>query len=419
MAYISTALRLPEARLAQIADGLAIAVAASLPWSTSATGIFVGLWLIALLPTLDLAGLRREIATPAGGLPVLLVALAALGMLWTEVSWATAFAGLTPFLKLLLIPLLFIHFRRSDRGPWVLGAFLVSCTALLLLSLIFVVWPKPLGFTGKSYGVPVKDYIAQSGEFAICAFGTAYLALDYFRAGRRGAAMALSLLAAAFLFNVFYVTTSRTALVVIPVLLVLLGLRQFAWKGALAILAAGIVLGGIVWASSPYLRMRVTDLGQEIQAYRVEKKVTSAGERLDFWTKSLGFIADAPVIGNGTGSIKHMFEKAAAGETGPWQKASANPHNQTLAIGIQLGLIGMGVLFAMWLAHLWLFRPPGLIAWVGLIVVAQNIVSSLFNSHLFDFTQGWTYVFGVGVAGGMLLRRGPQMHSGAPAQRPL
>jgi len=34
----------------------------------------------------------------------------------------------------------------------------------------------------------------------------------------------------------------------------------------------------------------------------------------------------------------------------------------------------------------------------------QNIVSCLFNSHLFDFTQGWLYVFGVGVTGGMALR---------------
>jgi len=35
----------------------------------------------------------------------------------------------------------------------------------------------------------------------------------------------------------------------------------------------------------------------------------------------------------------------------------------------------------------------------------QNIVSSLFNSHLFDFTSGWLYVFGVGVVGGMVLRQ--------------
>jgi hypothetical protein len=33
----------------------------------------------------------------------------------------------------------------------------------------------------------------------------------------------------------------------------------------------------------------------------------------------------------------------------------------------------------------------------------QNIVGGLFNSHLFDFTQGWFYVMGVGIAGGALL----------------
>jgi hypothetical protein len=31
-------------------------------------------------------------------------------------------------------------------------------------------------------------------------------------------------------------------------------------------------------------------------------------------------------------------------------------------------------------------------------------VSSLFLSHIFDFTTGWIYVFGVGVLGGMVLR---------------
>ena len=55
--------------LARLADGTAAAVAVSLPWSTSATGILVAVWLVALLATLDLAMLRREITTPAGGAP--------------------------------------------------------------------------------------------------------------------------------------------------------------------------------------------------------------------------------------------------------------------------------------------------------------------------------------------------------------
>jgi len=53
----------------------------------------------------------------------------------------------------------------------------------------------------------------------------------------------------------------------------------------------------------------------------------------------------------------------------------------------------------MWYFHLVLFLQRNLAAWVGLVVVVQNFVSSLVNSHLFDFDEGWIYVIGVGVAG--------------------
>jgi len=52
---------------------------------------------------------------------------------------------------------------------------------------------------------------------------------------------------------------------------------------------------------------------------------------------------------------------------------------------------------------LMLFRGEGLAAWIGLMVVLQNVFSSLFNSHLFDFNEGWMYVLGVAIAGGMVL----------------
>ena len=50
------------------------------------------------------------------------------------------------------------------------------------------------------------------------------------------------------------------------------------------------------------------------------------------------------------------------------------------------------------------FAATGLVAWIGLLVVVQNIFTSLFNSHMFDFHEGWMYVLGVGVAGGMVLK---------------
>jgi O-antigen ligase len=415
---ISAALKPYQAKLSQTADALAIALAASLPWSTSATGILVGLWLLAFLATVDLAALRRELAIPAAATVIVLVALAALGMLWSEASWAPAFQGFTQFLKLLVIPLLFIHFRQSERGLWVFGAFLISCALLLVVSTVIFVWQRPFGLRLNTHGIPVKDRIVQSGEFVLCAFGGLYLALDLIRAGRRWLALALAALSGAFLINLFYIAASRTSLVVIPVLLVFFGLRRFGWKGTLALAAAGGMLGAIIWISSPHLQQRIGDIAKEIQAYETDRDASSAGQRLDYWKNAIGFIKDAPVIGHGTGTIRQLFAKATAGETRDWQ--TANPHNQTFAVGIQLGIIGILALWALWLSHFLLFRgEAGLVAWIGEIVVVQNIVSSLFNSHLFDFTQGWIYVFGVGVAGGMILRRRATAKSGADTQRPL
>ena len=58
-----------RARMVVIADWLAVAVIVAMPWSISVFQILIVLWLIALLPTLDLPALRRELQTPAGALP--------------------------------------------------------------------------------------------------------------------------------------------------------------------------------------------------------------------------------------------------------------------------------------------------------------------------------------------------------------
>ena len=90
------------------------------------------MWLLALIPTLDWAEVRRELVTPAGGLPVLLFLLGVLGMAWADVAWPARWDGLDSFFKLLVIPLLFVQFRRSDRGMWVFGGYLAACVVLLV-----------------------------------------------------------------------------------------------------------------------------------------------------------------------------------------------------------------------------------------------------------------------------------------------
>jgi O-antigen ligase len=179
------------------------------------------------------------------------------------------------------------------------------------------------------------------------------------------------------------------------------------WKGALGAALIGGVLAGGAWTSSSYLRERVSVAIEQVRSHGMGDVNTSVGLRLEFWRKSLGFIAEAPVVGHGTGTIPMLFRRDATAETIP-DLLTTNPHNQILTVALQLGLIGAVVLIAMWVAHLALFRGATLVAWFGLAVVVQNVVGSFFNSYLFDFGQGWLYVLGVGIAGGMVLRDAPE-----------
>jgi O-antigen ligase len=141
-----------------------------------------------------------------------------------------------------------------------------------------------------------------------------------------------------------------------------------------------------------------------MQTYLSDTVFTSTGYRLEFLKKSITFIKAAPLFGHGSGSIKPLFEQAAAGKSGISAVVTSNPHNQIFAVAIQLGLIGAVILCGMWLAHLLMFVGPGATAWFGLVVVIQNVTGSLFNTHLFDFTEGWIYVCCVGALGGTCLR---------------
>jgi O-antigen ligase len=376
-----------------IADGLAAAVAAALPWSTSATGILIALWLVANLPTLEIGALRREVKSAAGGLPVLLALFGIAGLAWADVSVSERLRGVEPFLRLLMIPLLFVQFRRSGRANWVAAAFLASSTVLLAASLTMVLFDYQ---NGHGPGVPIRDYMSQSGMFVLCGFGLLDFAVgSILRRPVMGVTCAA--LALLFLGDIAYVTTSRTTLVIIPVLYVVWGLHRLRSKQLAGFLAAGVALGAALWVAAPEVREHLAKIPAEIAEHEATGAGTSSGARLEFWKASLEILREAPLFGHGTGSIAAAFRQhTTASDSAP----ATNPHNQFFAIGIQIGALGVAALLAMWSAHFLLFLSRG--PWIGLMAVTQNIVGS-FNSHLMDFTQSWVYVFAVGVFGGLAL----------------
>jgi O-antigen ligase len=384
-------------------DIFAMLIAASLPWSTSLVAIFAAAFLVSLLRFPDFMGLLRSLKRPVCALPVALFVLAVIGTLWSIALWSERLYALGPAAKLLMLPVMLYHFERSARGVQVFIVFLASCALLMAFSWIVAFDPKLALKSGAEYGVPVKNYIDQSQEFALCAVALAYPIVTLLRTKKFRLAALLMALALGFVVNMLFVSVSRTALVTIPVMLAVFALLHLKWRSIVIIACAAAVLGGVTWATSPQLRWTTETFMRDYQIYKERNIPTSIGLRLVFWEKSLRFISEAPLFGHGTGSIRALFEEDSVNQFGAAAEVVANPHNQTLNVAIQWGAVGVVVLYAMWLVHLLLFRGDGLATWIGLMVVVQNIFTSLFNSHLFDFNEGWMYVLGVGIAGGTLL----------------
>jgi len=408
LSVIMSAWHDPVARMLNV-DLLTVLLALLLPWSTTGVVIVAILFTIAVIPTLEPRAFLQSLRRPVCILPVSMLVLALAGTLWSDAPWGDRLNAVGPTTKFLILPLLLYHYERSLRGSWIFIAFLTSCMLLMAVSLVVALAPdlapKAYLSRGPYYpesGIAVKNHIDQGQEFVLCAVALAYPAITLLRHNRIWQAVLAATIASGFLLNMVFVVISRTALATIPFMIALFALLHLRLRLAIAAIFVAALLAGVVWNVSPRLRDAASQFVDEYQDTQIHDAPTRVGSRLEFWRKSLRFFIDAPVIGHGTGSTRGLFEQAAFG-IGVHAEIVSNPHNQTLNVAVQWGSIGVILLYAMWLIHLSLFRGEGLAQWIGLAVVAQNIFTSMFNSHLFDFQEGWIYVLGVGVAGGMTL----------------
>ena len=388
-------------------DLFAILTVASLPWSTSLTAIFNAVFLVCMVPFLDVRAFLQSLTRPICAAPIALFVLALVGTLWSDAAWGARLYAVGPTVKLLVLPALLYHFERSPRGSWMFVAFLVSCALLSVMSWLVAFYPdlalRP--YDPLERGIFVKNYIDQSQEFTLCAVALAYPTALLLREKRYWLAGLLAALALSFFVNMTFVVVSRTALVTVPIMFGVFALLHLRWRSIALISVALITAAAIAWLASPQLRKTADTFSRDYRLYKEERLPTSMGERLEYWRYAVQFFLQAPLVGHGTGSSQGLYERAAKQPSWmPRIRVFPNPHNQTLHVAIQWGAIGIGILYAIWIFHFLLFRGDGFARWIGLLVVVQNVFTSLFNSHLFDFHEGWMYVIGVGVAGGMVMR---------------
>lgn len=163
--------------------------------------------------------------------------------------------------------------------------------------------------------------------------------------------------------------------------LVFVVLLRKARERAIALLAFALIAIAAAQFSANF-NARVNLAVTEYQA-QDEKKLSSVGQRVEFFKKGLQLIKERPLFGFGTGSYHKEFCRVA--DTEEWCLAGGfHPHNQFIAFGVQLGIAGL-IAYLAFLAvcvqQALLLPDPSRIMAVGL--VATLIADSIFHAPLF------------------------------------
>jgi O-antigen ligase len=358
---------------------------------------------------------------PAAIAPLALYGLLILGATHGDGPAAMAALHLRKYCDLLLIPVFLYLFRDVIARRHAVHAFALSLALVLALSYLIKLGLLPHNrfIQGDpSYPVVFKEHQTHNILMALGVFLFTWLAV---RAASLRARLGWSILVVLALINVTIMVRGATGYLILGALVLLLGYRQFGWRGlGAAVLGTTLLAAALMAVTNPF-QQRVNKIANELREWRAEQPAqTSTGWRLEFYGNTLVIIAEHPLIGVGTGGFASAYAEKVKG-TG--RVATTNPHSEFLLTTAQLGLAGLGVL-------LWLFWRQWRIAAAdtslegelarGLVVTM--VIGCMLNSLLLDHTEGMLYAWLTGVLyGGLKLTADSREKSarGARGARPI
>ncbi|HRK57667.1 MAG TPA: O-antigen ligase family protein [Burkholderiaceae bacterium] len=390
----------PTSRVEHVARAVVAAALCGAAFSPPLTNVGLALMLLAFafLPEAR-ARFRALLREPIAQATLAFIAVMALAMLWSEVSWPQRLLGLWQWRPLLLMLPLLALFPSASSKRYLAVVYVAFATAGALLSFVAFALGKA-AIAGDPPGTVLRNPSTQSMALAMGLTLALALAVHWRSARARGL---LSLAAGIVALNLLFVTTGRSghaaAAVVLFVLLVMLGGRR-----RLIGLLALPVLGTMVVMASPVIQQRFALGWHEVQAVDHLQDISSMGMRVVMWRKSMELVRAAPWFGHGTGSFAAAYGKLASDTTASWRaRPSADPHNQYLYVSASGGILGL-VFFLLWVGMvavqaLKASAQPAARPWAAaaLALLLAWCATSLFSSHFQTFSEGHLIAIALGV----------------------
>ena len=311
--------------------------------------------LLSQKPVADPEHAHRNVRWTAFAVLLVLAAFtASLG--WTTASGSSAFGSLAKYGKLLTIPLIALLIQSRREATIALAAF-AAAQVFTILSTWMLVAHLPVPWatspTAMVFKTTFSSYLDQSimtGVFAaICWHLKAYAPVRY----RTTLAMGICALA---LSCVFFIFQGRTGHVVAIALITLALLWEIPKRRRVGVAAIPVLLVIVLAMNSGKGNHGLAEIGNGIAAFSTTGDASgSSGIRLDLWRRSLQSISENPVWGSGAGSWSRELNRQQNLRTPVFPpRITANPHQEYLLWGIELGVPGIALLCAV-LAALWIW----------------------------------------------------------------
>ena len=334
-----------------------------------------------------------------------IVLLMFVSLTWVEQDLSIATTALVKHTKILEIILIGVLIRTPREAMIGMAALLVGqawalSSSLLMAADLDVPWiSRATGLsTIEIQNVPYADsYLDQSMMFATTS-GIAWHLRRRF--GRFE--IVLKVLALGLLLNVFFLLPGRSGYIMgLATLVIGATLATPPKLRAMTLLISPVILATVLAVSSERIYERGALLWSEFTSESARNDLSkSTSFRLAAWQASVVAIAERPVIGFGVGGWKAAIDQKTQDfvQERPQPLQGNNPHQQFLLWGVELGVFGIILACAFFIAVFLDAKkfPPDVkrATWsVGLSL----LLASLFNSPLYDDLLGDYFCVALGL----------------------